>query len=306
MSVHTVLRFGLPGLSYTGLSSVEGLHRLDGLYLARLRKHSPALHDSLLAYRADAKQLNALQTSALLLECAPVLETFIAGLFSIQAELEQSTAQTLAHAAVLEFKKEFVLKRAKRRLHKPDVPETFAELDAWLNQSLAAAGINTTDREHAVARLGKQLLAADNVEAIEKLTRWCVLAFTDAKGRAAVRGWASFKLPQTLDYAHLTPAQSGAAGLHAAPEQLRRRDGFALTDTRMSARAVQDQVHYCIYCHDHDGDFCSKGFPEKKGAPERGLRVNPLGVTLTGCPLEEKISEMHSLKRDGRTIAALR
>jgi hypothetical protein len=35
------------------------------------------------------------------------------------------------------------------------------------------------------------------------------------------------------------------------------------------------------------------------------LKKNPLDVTLTGCPLEEKISEMNVLKRDGNTLAAL-
>jgi len=33
--------------------------------------------------------------------------------------------------------------------------------------------------------------------------------------------------------------------------------------------------------------------------------VNALGVPLTGCPLEEKISEMHTLKKQGYSIAAL-
>ena len=35
------------------------------------------------------------------------------------------------------------------------------------------------------------------------------------------------------------------------------------------------------------------------------LHVNPLGVTLIGCPLEEKISEAHVLKRDGDNIGSL-
>ena len=95
------------------------------------------------------------------------------------------------------------------------------------------------------------------------------------------------------------------SGFQANPARFRRRDGFQLTDRRMSARAVQGQVHYCIYCHNHNGDFCSKGFPEKKGQPELGLKVDPLGVSLTGCPLEEKVSEMHLLKRQGHTVAAL-
>ncbi len=34
-------------------------------------------------------------------------------------------------------------------------------------------------------------------------------------------------------------------------------------------------------------------------------KVNPLGVKITGCPLEEKISEMHVVKRQGDSIGAL-
>ena len=51
--------------------------------------------------------------------------------------------------------------------------------------------------------------------------------------------------------------------------------------------------------------FLLQGLPEKKGEPDKGLKVDPLGTTLTGCPLDEKISEMHALKRDGRSVAAL-
>ena len=49
------------------------------------------------------------------------------------------------------------------------------------------------------------------------------------------------------------------------------RDGFKLTDPRMTPRQVLDEVHYCVYCHENDGDFCSKGFPEKKMKPN-GLK----------------------------------
>ena len=46
-----------------------------------------------------------------------------------------------------------------------------------------------------------------------------------------------------------------------------------------------------------------KGFPEKKGGHD--LKKNPLGYDLTGCPLEQKISEMHYLYAQGDLIAAL-
>ncbi len=88
-------------------------------------------------------------------------------------------------------------------------------------------------------------------------------------------------------------------------ESRRHRDGFRLTDPRMDRREALAHVHYCIYCHKTDGDFCSKGFPVKKSDPSQGLKINPLGETLTGCPLDEKISEMHALKKKGFGIAAL-
>ena len=47
-----------------------------------------------------------------------------------------------------------------------------------------------------------------------------------------------------------------------------------------------DEVEYCIYCHQRDKDSCSKGLHEKDGSTKQ----NPLGITLHGCPLDEKIS----------------
>ena len=35
------------------------------------------------------------------------------------------------------------------------------------------------------------------------------------------------------------------------------------------------------------------------------VKKNPLGIELTGCPLNEKISEAHLLKREGHGIGAL-
>jgi NADPH-dependent glutamate synthase beta subunit-like oxidoreductase/NAD(P)H-flavin reductase len=132
---------------------------------------------------------------------------------------------------------------------------------------------------------------------------------TDSNGQALVKGWVSFHLPAKLDYQNLVslvPVPEDPIGRFEGPQATRhRRDGFKLTDPRMTPRQVLDEIHYCVYCHEHDGDFCSKGFPEKKNDPQRELKINPLGDPLTGCPLDEKISEMHLLKKNGHTLAAL-
>jgi NADPH-dependent glutamate synthase beta subunit-like oxidoreductase/NAD(P)H-flavin reductase len=301
---------GLAGYTYNDLFSAGGLKRLDDEFLARLRIRHPARHDQLLACR-QGRTLPPVETSELLLACAPLLDELIGELFGIESELDALSAATLSHNPVLAFKKQFVARRARRRLMKKEEFESFAELDGWLTPALQTAGLDTSDRELAVARYGEQLLVEEktNADAVEKLTRWCIRALTTDEGKAAVHGWVSFKLPEGIDPANLVPirifTKDGVERFENASGISRPRDGFHLTDPRMDARGVQNEVNYCVYCHDHDGDFCAKGFPEKKGQPELGIKKNALGVPLDGCPLEEKISEMHTLKRDGHSIAAL-
>ncbi|MFB4204240.1 Dihydroorotate dehydrogenase B (NAD(+)), electron transfer subunit [wastewater metagenome] len=292
------------GLSFEALQQPGGLARLDALFRDRLAARAPELATRLLRYRRG-EPLSATDTSALLLELGPELEEFLGELFDIGAALDRARAATLSHDVVMGFKQEFVQRRVKK--HRRPVETSFAELDAWLEER---TGGHDGDREHRVATYAMGLLADSdaNAEAIERVTAWCKLARKEPEAARTVAGWTSFRLPQRVDHTALVPLQEtgdGVARREAGEGHKRRRDGFGLTDGRASARAVQGEVHYCIYCHEHDGDFCSKGFPEKKGSPELGLKEDPLGNTLTGCPVEEKISEMHSFKRDGHTLAAL-
>lgn len=294
---------------YEDLFHHQGLARLDQEFLAYLGGRDAALSDQLASFRAGTEAHTPLSQSTLLLAIAPHVEGFIARLFQIEEAASKLQAATLSHDAVMLFKKQFVQRRARR--YRGEFPETFADLSHWLEDEAARRGLPFADREWAIARLGEQWLGDEThyEGEIERLTRWCALVLNNADIRAGFSGWSSFKLPDRVDHGHLVPVQRierfGVEMAEGPPAGFRRRDGFHLTDLRMDARHVQSEVHYCLYCHDHDGDFCSKGFPEKKGVPELGLKVDPLGVTLTGCPLEEKVSEMNLLRRDGFNIAAL-
>jgi NADPH-dependent glutamate synthase beta subunit-like oxidoreductase/NAD(P)H-flavin reductase len=309
MNTHPALE--LQNFTFTELFNSAGLNRLDQTFLTYLLEQNPALHSQLLAYREDKNKLTSLETSELLISCATLLETFLASLFSIQEAVAISQAKTTSHNPIAAFKKYFVLRRAKKEATKVETFPPFAELNTWLEAALEKAPLKTEDKELAIALLAIQYLdkAESYTAEIDKLVQWCARALTSAEGQIIVANWTSFTLPERLDYLNLVPTtalQNDACGRVALPSnEWRLRDGFKLTDTRMSAREVQDEVNYCIYCHDHEGDFCSKGFPVKKGDPAQGLKKNPLNVTLTGCPLEEKISEMHALKRDGFTLASL-
>ncbi|MEY2697096.1 MAG: hypothetical protein RL333_1234 [Pseudomonadota bacterium] len=140
----------------------------------------------------------------------------------------------------------------------------------------------------------------------ELLSRWVFTATRDEAFKAKVKGWISFKTPAKTDFNHLVhhgEKEADGYGVWTVAEgHHRRRDGFGLTDPRFDGRRVHYEVNHCIYCHDRDTDSCSKGMRNKKDGT---YKVNPLGVTITGCPLEEKISEMHTLKREGDNLGAL-
>lgn len=286
----------------------------DEQFLARLQRIDPVLHQNLLAYRHQDHLLTPEAISELLIACAPILEQHLAELFGIEAELGASMHYTLLDQPIFAFKQWYVLRQARRRLTKTEPIAPFVELNQWLENALQEqlpAELVAHDRELAIARLGAHYLQKPDVFAteIEWLTCWCISVMTDPLGIAYVSGWVSFHLPQKRDYEHLVPlvsVEDDAVGRLQGPVTMQRaRDGFKLTDPRYTPRQVLSEIDYCVYCHDKDGDFCSKGFPVKKGAPELGLKKNPLGDILTGCPLDEKISEMHVLKKNGHTIAAL-
>ena len=303
-------KLGISGITYGDLFNVEGLQHLDEEFLQFVQNIDAELHSKLISYR-DNTLTAGLDTSLMILECAPLLEQFIAKLFDIKDKVEQARESIIAHDPVIAFKKTFVLRRARRRLLKKEDFESFGELDNWLLQTLEQHNFSMPDKEAAVALLGQHLLKDQegNKENIEMLVRWCIRAMTTDEGSAVVKGWVCFQLPQGLDYQELVATRlkpdDTANRLQSDPKQYRLRDGFKLTDMRMNAREIQNEVNYCVYCHKNEGDYCSKGFHEKKGEPELGFKKNPLNVTLAGCPLGEKISEMQALKRDGFTIAAL-
>ncbi|HZH92332.1 MAG TPA: FAD-dependent oxidoreductase [Pyrinomonadaceae bacterium] len=158
----------------------------------------------------------------------------------------------------------------------------------------ADAGLETLDENTAFVK-----------SALRLVERWASVHSTQEAAKARVEGWVSFRAPHPLNYEHLVQIERHDAELpermRGLDRNLRRRDGFGLTDARATRREVLDEVNYCIYCHERDKDSCSKGLHERDGS----LKRNPLGIALEGCPLDEKISEMHVLQRDGDSLAAL-
>ncbi|WP_394827500.1 FAD-dependent oxidoreductase [Pendulispora albinea] len=171
------------------------------------------------------------------------------------------------------------------------------------------------DRAHAVAEalrgaglagepsanLDDAALVAHALDAIE-----AYLASRYADHHDPVSDWPSLHQPKNLDYANLVQLrrpEPDMPELFVGPSHERRERGsFTLTDRRFNARQAEQEINYCIFCHNRDKDSCSKGLLDPK---QHVIKKNPLGVKLDGCPLEEKISEMHTVRGQGDPLGAL-
>jgi len=136
--------------------------------------------------------------------------------------------------------------------------------------------------------------------ALNIVEAWSALHFYKKDKR-----WAAFKVPHALDYQNLVHLIHPEPKLHnimrGKDEEMRKRDGFKLTDDRGTMRDALYEIDYCMICHERGKDACSTGLREPDGTPKR----NPLGIKTEGCPLDERISEMHLLKKQGDPIGSL-
>jgi len=136
--------------------------------------------------------------------------------------------------------------------------------------------------------------------ALQIVEMWSALHFYKKDKR-----WAAFKVPHALDYQNLVhlihPEPALPNVMRGRDDEMRRRVGFKLTDDRGTMREALNEIDYCLICHEREKDSCSTGLHEKDGS----LKRNPLGIKTEGCPLDEKISEMHLLKKQGDPIGSL-
>ncbi len=306
------LTLNQPGLTFADLFSPTGLHELDARFNAALVKNDAALASRFLAWRAGEVLAPEVE-SELLLQVAPRVAGFVSHLFGVETEWQKGYTEAARNEAWLRWKDEFVKRRALKRTVEDAAGAHAAGDTLLLNLGLAA---HELDDEHAVARVTVPLLdreteykkrEAEDPELVAVRAELSVLEAWVVARRPQLDGkWLALKQPaSTTDALHLVhirrPKPELPEEIEAPEGKLRRRDGFRLTDRRASAAEVLWEIDYCLYCHDRKKDSCSTGLRDKNG----GIKPNALGVPLNGCPLDERISEMHLARRRGDAIAAL-
>ena len=107
------------GLDFAVLYRPEGLARLDALFLDDLARADAALRQRLETARRDPCALSAKAESDLIIDLGPHLDSFVVGLFGIEAEFAALVAKHHALAPLYACKRLFVQRQAMRA-HKPD------------------------------------------------------------------------------------------------------------------------------------------------------------------------------------------
>src|SRR5699024_1941037 len=290
------------GLSFQDLQSREGLVEVDTLYQQILPEE---VLQTFLQWRRGETSFTAIEESEFQIKLGEYLNTFIAKLFGLENETDALIERANRYNRLMQFKEQFIQRGAKR--YRQAIEGTFAEHHAALLEKVGTED-SDPELEAKIANYALSLDAEENAADIEAIHQWGSLAEKDEAGIARVENWITFKFPARLDFDNLVATEETTfqgIPVKVGANPLRQRDGFDLTDARMDRYEIASEIEYCKYCHDHDGDFCSIGFPVKKGEPEKGYRKNPFDETLTGCPLDEMISEMQRLEKEGLSIGAL-
>lgn len=291
------------GLSFDDLYTRDGLVRLDAAFVKELAAANADVHNRFVAARGDVESLEARDESDLLIDVAPYAEDFLAKLFGIEKEVRSLAAEHDELAGIYTCKRLFVQRQAAKK-YKPEVAESF-DGDALRKQLEALFGEKLTEKVYA-DKVNGWLDDKDNHEAdIDLATKYACWALHTEAGHHHHKVGVLFKTPKKLDFFNLVPVETesvnGIVVKKLADGHLRYREGFALTDKGGSLEQALDDANYCIYCHNQGKDSCSKGLKEKDGSFKQTVH----GVNQAGCPLEEKISEMNTLKARGVSLGSL-
>ena len=298
----TTAACGLP--TPEDLYSRPGLERLDARFRQFLLERDPQLLERLAAARAAGDALARRDESELWLILAPLVDEFLCAVFSIGADVAELVERQDDLEVVFEVRRKFVQRHIAKKATREDAAgidgdEALAALEAHLQGPFEAVRFARAVR----AWLEREPQCRAELAAAERFVTWAALS---PAGRRRFGDHALFQVPRKHDPLKLVATsarqEGGITWLEAPAEHaLRQRRGFELTDAGCDLSGGLGEIHYCIYCHHQDKDSCSSGLRGASGSFEHSA----VGALQTGCPLGERISEMHEAKRRGHVLSAL-
>ena len=274
-------------------------HQTD--FLTFMAKKSELLANTYVDLQKRIKKGNEYSQS--LIDIAITIEEYIATFIQDTIGYDALKQKLLLEKSVIKAKTDFTKKAlirnrgillGEKALENPI--ETLEDLCKQLHITI------TADKELDFSNIALYIQSVSE-DKQEDLIKKAEQIYFSLREKGKISNWISEFAAHKLDYEHLEKAEiediDGIVSYSSTHH--RKRDGFALTDRRGPTRDITKHIDYCVICHEREKDSCSKGLHEKDGS----IKKNALGVEIKGCPLDEKISEMHFLRREGYPIAAL-
>lgn len=256
-------------LQYQDLYQSEALIKLDKEFISYLCTVNADLGNSYLKTRSA----KILKDDKLTLELAPILEDFLINLFGINNAAKKIYDNYSEYAVIALAKRQFVQRYAVKQYPIP-TPE-WKLLHTFKSEfDFAKTCLDSLNNKLA------------NIESLAKYAAWSTLSID---GQALHKHSSLFCIPSLTDPAFIIKNVEKIDNAYCAKTQV-NRTGFTLTDRGMSNAKAASEAHYCIICHNQSKDSCRTGLKNTNNK---------------GCPLDENISVMHALKREGLNIASL-
>ena len=300
------------GISFRDLYRAGGLARIDETFIRQLRAKVPVLAERLLAARSQPQDLSRAAEAELLLALGPALERFIGTLFCISEACAELAETANAAEPFFRIKWKFVRRQAALGISPDEVQgldgsALRSQLQGWFERSNGATPWAAEAFEAEFVRAVTAWQAEGHsggdpveptiqkLEAARRYAAWAV--HTEAGQRWHANG-RLFRLPR--------PRSAPPDLAHDQTETGHARDGFDLTDDGGPALAALDEARYCLHCHKQGNDSCAHGLQGSKVMPNVAPGVVPIrSDSLSGCPLEERISEFLFARTQGLPVTAL-
>lgn len=285
------------GLTFQDLYRRESLLRLHEIFQSYLKERDSSLYQR---YESSSPT-----DTEILVELAPFLEDFLGELFNIKNEIHTLQQNHHALSSIHYVKRQFIQRWALRNYSLVDVES----IDANELRSLLQKELNSTLTQLSLANKIQFWMLNEEIykEVLTLAAQYCAWAILTEEGQVYHQQDVLFKVPRKLNPSkgplHLIEIQQENNKIKGLQKHQRCRDGFSLTDAGFTRVEAMDQANYCIWCHHQAKDSCSKGLRPKTDV-NTFMKVSS-GVALTGCPLEQKISEMNEAKSQGYSVGAL-
>ena len=273
-----------------------GLQLVDQAFLNFLARHQQVLYQKFRALRTSKNVLENKHVSHFILDLAPWIEKFLTHFFNLDEAMAQYQARHVCAKTVSGIRKHFIQKRVAHRYTDLEAQQ----FDPEQLKSIVGSFVSDLDFARRVQTwLDDEPSYQNQIQAAIHYTAWAIYT---SEGRHQHAQSVLFKIPEKLNYDELL-VRDVQDNISRSPwSRQHKRFDFNHYAPCPSQTYAMREATYCLYCHHQEKDSCSQGLRCKS---EDNFQINPLGNTLTGCPLNQKISEMNQLYADGQIIGAL-